>query len=223
MDAVVCTGRGGVPYAGICSGTANMQCCKMGATSNTSASDKAVNTMLTNLATILRGAGLTVIEEAGWRTRGHGVMASTKSILMHHTAGPATGDFPSLSVVRDGRSDLRGPLAQLGLSRTGTWYVIAAGLSYHAGSTIDDSVFGNSNAIGIEAEATGVPASNTGHAAWPNVQYRSYVRGVKALLAAYNIPVSRVLGHKEAAAPAGRKSDPNFSMTEFRAALVQND
>ena len=92
--------------------------------------------MLTDLADVLRSADLNVIEEPGWKTRGHGVMASVKSILCHHTAGPATGDYPSLQIVRDGRPDLSGPLAQLGLSRSGLWYVIAAGRSYHAGKTI---------------------------------------------------------------------------------------
>jgi hypothetical protein len=175
--------------------------------------------MLTDLADILRNAGLDVIEVAGWKTRGHGVMSSVKGILAHHTAGPATGDFPSLNIVRDGRPDLSGPLAQLGLGRSGTWYVIAAGRCYHAGKTIDDAVFGNANAIGIEAEGTGVPSSDSGHAYWPEVQWQSYVRGVKALQAAYSVPTACVLGHKEAAFPAGRKVDPNFSMDEFRAAL----
>ncbi|CAF1346684.1 unnamed protein product [Rotaria sordida] len=72
-------------------------------------------------------------------------MDSVKSILIHHTAGPATGNFPSLKVVRDGREDL------------------AAGRSNHAGKTIDDTIFGNSNAIGIEAEGTGIPSTDTGH------------------------------------------------------------
>jgi hypothetical protein len=175
--------------------------------------------MLTNLADILRNAGLTVVEVDGWRTRGHSQMNPVKSILVHHTAGPPTGEYPSLKIVRDGRPDLSGPLSQLGLGRSGTWYVIAAGRSYHAGKTIDDSIFGNYNAIGIEAEGTGVPSSDNGHAYWPEVQYQSYVRGVKALQAAYSVPTVRVLGHKEVAFPAGRKVDPNFSMHEFRAAL----
>ena len=176
--------------------------------------------MVTNLADILRNAGLNVVEVSGWKTRGHGQMNSIKSILVHHTAGPATGDFPSLAVVRDGRSDLPGPLSQLGLGRTGTWYVIAAGLSYHAGKTTDDSLYSNANSIGIEAEGTGVPSSNTGHAYWPEIQYQSYVRGVKALRTAFGLSAARVLGHKEAASPIGRKIDPNFSMTEFRAAIA---
>ncbi len=175
--------------------------------------------MLTGLADILRGAGLNVVEVAGWKTRGHGVMNSVKGILIHHTAGPATGDYPSLNVVRDGTSSLSGPLAQLGLGRTGKWYVIAAGRCYHAGSTIDDSIYGNGNAIGIEAEGTGLPATDSGHTHWPEVQYQSYVKGVKALQKAYGVPTARVLGHKEAGVPKGRKIDPNFSMAEFRSKL----
>jgi len=219
MDAGACTAKGGVPHSGICSGAANMQCCNMQSTPISGSGQTPTNRMLTDLADILRGAGLTVKEVDGWKTRGHGVMASAKGILIHHTAGPQTDDFPSLKVVRDGRTDLPGPLSQLGLGRSGTWYVIAAGRSYHAGKTIDDSIFGNSNAIGIEAEATGVPSDNVGHSHWPEEQYQSYVRGVKALQAAYAIPTARVLGHKEAAVPAGRKPDPNFSMSEFRTAL----
>ncbi|CAF5118568.1 unnamed protein product, partial [Rotaria sp. Silwood1] len=112
---------GGTPHAGICPGAANIQCCKGGGSTPTGpGTSKPINTMLTGLADILRGAGLKVVEVAGWKTRGHGVMSSVKGIIVHHTAGPATGDFPSLGVVRDGTSSLSGPLAQLGLGRTGT-------------------------------------------------------------------------------------------------------
>jgi hypothetical protein len=219
MDAATCSAKGGVPHTGICSGASNIQCCNMGSTPGPVSGTTPTNRMLTDLADILRKAGLPIIEVEGWKTRGHGIMTSAKGILIHHTAGPATGDMPSLKVVRDGRPDLAGPLSQLGLGRNGTWYIIAAGRAYHAGATIDDSIYGNSNAIGIEAEGTGIPSTNTGHAYWPEVQYQSYIKGVKALQAAYAIPTSRVKGHKEAAVPLGRKPDPNFSMDEFRAAL----
>jgi hypothetical protein len=175
--------------------------------------------MATNLATILRNAGLNVNEVSGWQTRGHGQLTSIKSIIVHHTAGPATGDMPSLNFIRDGSSALKGPLSQLGLGRSGTWFVIAAGLSYHAGVVTNSALYANANAIGIEAEGTGLPATNTGHANWPEVQWQSYVRGVRALKAAYGVPTERVLGHKEVASPLGRKIDPNFSMDEFRKAL----
>jgi hypothetical protein len=183
------------------------------------APSKPVNTMLKDLADILRKAGLNVVEVSGWKTRGHSVMHSVKSIICHHTAGPKLGDYPSLKIVRDGRQDLKGPLAQLGLGCTGTWYVIAAGRSWHAGSTKDDSIFGNPNSIGIEAEGVGSPATDKGHEHWPEIQYQSYIRGVKALQKAYDVPTSHVMGHKEIAVPKGRKDDPNFSMDDFRAAL----
>lgn len=179
--------------------------------------------MVTDLADILRKAGLTVVEVDGWKTRAHRPLTEIRSIICHHTAtgASASGDYPSLPIVRDGRTDLSGPLSQLGLGRSGTWYVIAAGLSYHAGVVTDTTLYSNQYAIGVEAEGTGIPSSDVGHAYWPEVQWQSYVRGVKALQAAYNVPTTRVLGHKEVASPLGRKIDPNFSMDEFRAALDQ--
>jgi len=175
--------------------------------------------MLTNLADILRKAGLNVTEVDGWKTRAHGPMTAIRSIICHDTAGPSTGDYPSLPIVRDGRPDLPGPLAQLGLGRSGTWFIIAAGLSYHAGVVTDTTLYSNQYAIGIEAEGTGIPATNTGHAYWPEKQYDSYLKGVRALMRAFEVPTVHVRGHKEIAYPAGRKIDPNFSMDEFRAAL----
>ncbi|UJR16944.1 hypothetical protein I4U23_003842 [Adineta vaga] len=212
-----CTGSS--DPANLCPGGNNIQCCTTGSAPTGPSPSKPINTMLTGLADILRGAGLNVVEVAGWRTRGHGVMSSVKGIVVHHTAGPASGDFPSLAVIRDGTSSLAGPLSQLGLGRSGTWFVIAAGRCYHAGSTLDDSIYGNNNAIGIEAEGVGLPATDSGHGYWPEVQYQSYLRGVRALKNAYGVPTARVLGHKEAAVPKGRKIDPNFSMAEFRAQL----
>jgi hypothetical protein len=213
------TCKGNSDPGNFCPGGNHIQCCTVGSTPTGPGTSKPINTMLTGLADILRGAGLNVVEVAGWKTRGHGVMASVKGIIVHHTAGPATGDYPSLTFVRDGSSSLPGPIAQLGLGRSGTWFVIAAGRAYHAGNTLDDSIYGNNNAIGIEAEGVGLPATDSGHAHWPEVQYQSYVKGVKALQKAYGVPTARVLGHKEAGVPKGRKIDPNFSMAEFRAKL----
>ena len=76
---------------------------------------------------------------------------------------------------------------------------------------LNDSVFGNSNVIGIGAEGEGVTLTNIGHKAWREDQYQSYIRGVKALQALYGIRTARVLGHH---------NDPDFSMTDFRAALA---
>ena len=175
--------------------------------------------MLTNLADILRNAGLNVTEVDGWKTRAHGPIDDIRSIIIHDTCGPPTGDYPSLPIVRDGRPDLSGPLAQLGLGRSGLWYIIAAGLCYHAGVVTSVTLFSNEHAIGIEAEGIGEPPTDVGHIYWPEVQYQSYLKGVRALQKAFNVSTDLVRGHKEIAYPIGRKDDPNFSMDEFRAAL----
>ena len=44
--------------------------------------------------------------------------------------------------------------------------------------------------------------------------------GCKALATHYGVPLARILGHKEVAAPLGRKSDPNFDMASFRLAVL---
>lgn len=163
---------------------------------------------LTDLGDAARKSGLPVVEVPGWKTHGHGEMSGVRTIVPHHTAGPATGEYPSMTVVREGRPGLDGPLAQLGLGRSGTVYVIAAGVCWHAG-VVFSSDQDNYHAIGIEAEATGT-------ATWPRVQYEAYARLCKALCDHYKLPYDRILGHKEIAKPLGRKIDPNFDMAEFR-------
>nr|WP_227012830.1 MULTISPECIES: N-acetylmuramoyl-L-alanine amidase [unclassified Pseudonocardia] len=128
--------------------------------------------------------------------------------MCHHTAGAPSGESPSLNVVKYGTSSLAGPLSQLYLSRSGIVHVVAAGLSYHAG-VVAENWQTDSWSIGIEAEATGTSA-------WPAYQYDAYARLCKALIDHYGLPVPRVIAHKEAARPVGRKIDPNFDMVAFR-------
>src|SRR5690606_29788027 len=164
--------------------------------------------LLLDLADACRGSGLRVVEVDGWQSRGHGQMSGVRTIVCHHTAGPPTGEVPSLNFIRD-----RG-LAQLVLGRSGTVYVVAAGLCFHAG-VVHEPNMGNRWAIGIEAEATGT-------APWPMVQYQAYARLCAALAGHYRVAVARVLGHKEVAAPTGRKIDPNFDMVAFRALVADH-
>lgn len=170
--------------------------------------------MLTDLVDACRKSGLKVVEVDGWRSRGHGPMASVETVACHHTATSkaAAGDYPSLRIVRDGRPGLPGPLAQLGLGRDGTVYVIAAGVCYHAGETFTRDQ-DNWHAIGIEAEHDGISP-------WPAAQVDAYARLCAALVKHYGLTVSRVQGHKEIAAPRGRKIDPNFDMDAFRARVA---
>lgn len=157
----------------------------------------------------LRKHGLDVEEVPGWQVRGHGDFTALEGGLAHHTATPskAAGDYPSLQVVRDGRSDLPGPLAQIGLGRSGKVYLIASGVAWHAGK-VDDAAYSNFRAVGVEAEADG-------YSAWPDGQYAAYVL-LWATLTVEGIVTRPVRGHKEAAIPYGRKPDPNLDMGKMR-------
>ena len=165
------------------------------------------------LASVLRQAGLPVEEVPGWESRGHGDMGDVRGVLCHHTAGPAHGDHPSLDVVVKGRPDLQGPLAQLFLARSGTWYVVAAGKAWHAGAgSWHGMTDGNGHLVGVEAENMGTAADP-----WPAEQMDSYARGVAAILAHVHASADWAAGHKEYALPPGRKTDPSFDMAAFRA------
>jgi hypothetical protein len=170
-------------------------------------------TYITWLADTLRDAGCNVTELAGWETNGRpGNFGPVEGVLCHHTAGPRTGNAPSLSTVVDGRPDLPGPLSHLHLARDGTFTVIAAGRCSHAGMGQWQGITtGNSGFIGIEAENAG-----DGTDPWPDVQMEAYARGVAAILDYIGADVVMCAGHKEYALPPGRKIDPSFDMDDFR-------
>ena len=171
---------------------------------------------LTWLPGVLRAAGLKVAEQPGWETRGHGDMGPVLGVLCHHTAGAKTGDAPSLKIVTEGRRDLAGPLSQLVLGRSGTFYMVAAGKCWHAGAgTWQGVTSGNTHLIGIEAENTGLKDDP-----WPEVQMDAYARGCAAILKHIGGAPIMVAGHKEYATPKGRKSDPSFDMAKFRDRVV---
>jgi hypothetical protein len=164
---------------------------------------------LTWLPEVLEAAGLKVAEQPGWRTRGHGDMGTVRGVMCHHTAGPKNGNMPSLNICTNGRSDLPGPLSQLGLGRDGTWFVIAAGRASHAGPGMWEGITaGNSSFIGVEAENTGLADDHP----WPDVQMDSYRRGVAAMLTHIRAKPIMAVGHLEYALKPGRKSDPSFSV-----------
>lgn len=171
----------------------------------------------TGLARVAKKTGYPVVEVKGWKTRGQGQMGAIKTIVAHHTAGPKSGNAPSLNVVTHGRAGLRGALSHYVLGRDGTIYVVAAGLTWHAG-TVRNAAYGNKHAIGIEAENTGLGEK------WSNAQLDSYVKLCRALVNEFKLSVNDVRAHKEICSPVGRKPDPNFSanglsMNDFRAAV----
>jgi peptidoglycan hydrolase-like protein with peptidoglycan-binding domain len=169
------------------------------------------------LPDVLKGAGLKVALVDGWQDRGRRDVGPILGVLCHHTAGPRNGNMPSLNILVRGRSDLPGPLAQLGLGRDGTYFVLAAGRANHAGrGNWKGIVNGNTNLIGIEAENTGLANDSP----WPDVQMDAYRRGAAAILKHIGKGPEFCAGHKEYALPPGRKTDPDFAMEPFRSAVA---
>lgn len=166
------------------------------------------------LADVLRAAGLTVYEVAGWRTRGDDSYGPVKGVIIHETRGSATSsDTGEINVLVNGRVGLSGPIAQLYLSRTGAWHVVASGTCHHVktGWGGPFNGVGNDGLLGIEAQH-----GEAEDWARKPVQYQSYVRGVAAILRHTGWPAP--VGHKEH--QPGDKPDPEFSMATFRAQVA---
>ena len=166
---------------------------------------------------VLLNAGLKVSLVEGWESRGRRDVREIYGVICHHTGTNKTNaNMPSLHTLIHGRPDLNGPLAQLGLGRDGTYYVIAAGRCNHAGEGVWQGLTnGNANFIGIEAENSGL----SNDFPWPAIQLDAYHRGVAAILKYIGRGAEFCAGHREYALPRGRKPDPVFNMDEFRATV----
>jgi hypothetical protein len=170
-------------------------------------------------ADILRRAGLNVVETPGWRTRSHPGAFTPIGMVWHHTGG-----LNALDTVLGGRSDLAGPLANLYLDRHGTFYVVAAGVAWHAGpgsqrvledlakgvaptadaavrGLPDDCSTGNHSLVGIEVE-------NLGTDPYPDVQIAALVLGSAALCKALAFTENACIHHREW---TSRKVDMSFA------------
>src|SRR6266545_2214908 len=172
---------------------------------------------LTWLPDVLKDAGLKVSLVPGWEDRGLGDVGNIVGVICHHTGvkNPGRLNMPTLNSLRTGRkaepglAALPGPLAQLGLGRDGTYFVIATGRAAHAGKGSFKGASGNLRFIGIEAENGGTAGDP-----WPEIQLEAYQRGVAAILKHLGKDPSFCCGHKEYA--PGRKDDPSLDMKDFR-------
>lgn len=150
-------------------------------------------------------------------------------IVLHHTANPSHGDLPSLHILQHGRSDLPGPLVQLGAGREGTIASVTDGRANHAGRGSDvvaarvradvepaapgpDNTDGNTLFIGIEIENAG-----DGHDPYPQRQLDHVVDVCVALCTHFGWSPNRVIGHKEW---TRRKPDPTLNMPAMRADIA---
>lgn len=159
---------------------------------------------LTGLADKLREWGLHVVELPGWQDRGAEFPKLPSVVVCHHTGTrrSASKDLPTERVLIDGRSDLPGPLCQVGLGYSGTAYVIAAGKANHAGKGHwNGHSVGNTDSVGIEAES---PGDGT----WTTAQRNAYPVVCAALHDLLGTSASLTCAHRESAEPHGRKDDP---------------
>lgn len=152
------------------------------------------------------------MEYPGWKTHYRPGDWSPRFGLIHATAAPRTqSDATQVRIVRDGRSDLPGPIANACVDRQGRWHVLSAGRcnSTLVGTAGPFEGLGNTYALSTEACNDNISEP------WPDVQYRAYVRGWAAWCKRLGWTASKLVGHKEHT--PGRKSDPTFDMDRFRA------
>jgi hypothetical protein len=167
----------------------------------------------TGLAARIRAKGVTVVEVAGWKTRGNSSGFKPRGAVHHHTAGSARGATPSLNICIYGRSDVPGPLCQVLQSREpdpddDKAYVIAAGKANHGGvGHWDNPATGerfNSNyeSMGLEVEHVGTGAADP-------ARHEISCRILAAFLEAPGSSHDHLMccEHYEYADPPGRKVD----------------
>ena len=164
---------------------------------------------LTWLADVLRAARLTVVEHDGWQQRGADLL-HVEGLVCHHTASkPTASDAAVCRILISGRSDLPGPLSQLGLARDGTVHVIAAGKANHNGH----GEWGNQS-VGVEAFNDGVGEP------WPQPQLDAYVAVCAAICRKAGWPAAKVKAHRET--DPTRKVDPRgIDMNAFRGRVAK--
>lgn len=170
------------------------------------------------LADVLRAAGLHVIEQPGWKTRGRPRSAgpfTPRGLLWHHD-GSKIGPTPSMArfIAQEGRpaDGIPAPLSQTwvcvgcdGAHPVGTWHVLAAGRANHGG--VGDG-WGKITRDLANSLALGVETDHTVDEPWPADLYEAMVTGSAAILAKLRSdPHEWMAGHKEYA--VGRKIDPD--------------
>jgi hypothetical protein len=141
---------------------------------------------------LLRDEGVEPVEVAGWQTRGRSTFNPGGSVN-HHTAGPRRGNIPSLAILTFGRSDLPGPLCNVGQARDNRAYVVAAGRANHAGTGGWKGLIGNSSVLGLEVENTGSPMTEP----WRPDQIDTMARIHAAFAKGAKYSAAMVCQHKE--------------------------
>lgn len=161
------------------------------------------------LPDVLRDAGLDIIVEPGFEHRGKDPILWVAQVNHHTASNRNSGVEPARGIVRDGRPDVPGPLANTLPRRDGVIRIMAAGAANHPGVSYLPHRGGISSgvkfyALGHEIELDGVGEP------FP-VDGRQY-EAVSIMNAAIGIylghdPARDLWDHKSIARPVGRKID----------------
>ena len=161
---------------------------------------------LTEMAQVLRGAGLPVKEVSGWQTRARGsggYDGNPSHIMVHHTASNTSAERDVQLMTFELQY---APLANLYIARDGVVWVMAGGAT-NTNGTGHDSWGGGVPNNGMNRVAIGIEIGNTGVGElYPTAQQNSTMTATKALMAQYGIDANRVRAHFEWS--PGRKIDP---------------
>lgn len=165
---------------------------------------------LTDMADVLRRAGLNVVEQAGWQTRARssgGYASGPWCVMWHHTASSPTSTAAGDANYMSNGSSSR-PVANLLIARNGDVWCLAAGatntngqgnaLRFSRGTVPANRM--NEYAIGMEIQNTGVGEP------YQRVCVDAAFATSAALCAAYGLAVDDVAGHWDYAPT--RKIDP---------------
>ncbi len=137
-------------------------------------------------------------------------------IVLHHTG--SNNGRADLTWLRSKESAVS---AHYLVDRDGRIYQLVADAdrAWHAGTCALRGVVTDMNArsLGIELVNDG-----TGRTPYTEQQYRALEALVPYLVTTYGVPPENVVGHKEVALPAGRKTDPsaNFDFARIRRAVA---
>lgn len=169
------------------------------------------------IADHLAAQGLDVEVVPGWETRGVRNLSTgarmpfnPRGALSHWTAGPRTGERPSLNVCLKGRPGIPGPLCNVFLGRESV-VLVAAGRANHAGA-------GSIRGLTSASQLWGTEAEDSGRNEWTDFQRWAYPR-INAAYSTYSdFDETWHFSHAEYATPRGRKVDINgYTMDDMRA------
>lgn len=167
------------------------------------------------LPDVLTAAGLTVRTYPGWASASSlgqrrpgpaGPLPDAPGVVWHHDASPK-GDSPgALTWMRQQLTVPGAATANAWVDRYGVWHIIAAGVTWHAGTNH------NYTHLGVETDHT------TGED-WPPAQLDALRRGTAAILAHGGRDSSWLTFHKTIL--PGKKTDPDgLDLTTERAAVA---